>query len=93
MFIVVTEPNDTTDGGDGDSSSNGGGGDPDDLTDPDFEVKDDDSNCFISNEEAFPWYSVDMGQTNTISRVLLTAGNIDRKWESFIFYFFFFVIY
>ena len=81
MHIFVSEPNDATDGGDGDSSSNGGGGDPDEVTDPDFEPEDDDSNCFISNEENFPWYAVDMGQIYTISRVLLTAGNVECKLE------------
>ena len=74
LYIFVS---DATDGGDGDSSSNGGGGDPDEVTGPDFEPEDDDSNCFISAAEDFPWYSVDMGQTNTISVVKLTAGNLE----------------
>ena len=84
LWYIIPEPDDTTDGGDGDSSSNGGGGDPDDLTNPDFEPEDDDSNCFVSNEEGFPWYSVDMGRTNTIDRVMLTAGTNDGKFTELV---------
>ena len=81
LFVLYIFVSDATDGGDGDSSSNNGGGDPDEVTGPDFEPEDDDSNCFISNEENFPWYAVDMGQIYTISRVLLTAGNVECKLE------------
>ena len=70
---------DLAENNEGDSSSNDGGGDPDDITDPDFVPDNDDGNCFISEEEMYPWWSVDLGSTEQIGRVEVSAGAIDGK--------------
>ena len=81
MKHFVSGPDNVIEDGDGDSSTNGGGGDPDDITNPGFQPDDDDSNCFISEEEDFPWYSVDMGQQTTIGRVMLQSGKVNGKCQ------------
>ena len=73
-----SEPDEAEDK-DGDSSSNGGKGDPDDVTDPDVEPKDDDSNCFETKNEDFPWWSGDLGKAIKIGRVKVRAGKIKGK--------------
>ena len=62
---------------DGDSSSNGGKGDPDIVTDPTKKPKDDDSNCFVSKKEKYPWLSIDLGKKTKIGRVRIRAGKIN----------------
>ena len=60
----------------GESSSNGGKGDPDDVTDPEEKPEKDDSNCFVSEDEKFPWLAVDLGKKTKIGRVRIrTATN------------------
>ena len=62
------------------AGSNGGGGDPDDPTHPGFEPEDDDSNCFYTEREDYPWYGVALKGKPHVDRVEIRAGNVDSEY-------------
>ena len=83
MYYCIVGPEedkDEAEGKEGDSSTDAGKGDPDDVTDPDEEPADDDSNCFESKKENNPWWAVDLGKLTKIGRVKVRAGKINGEF-------------